>query len=406
MKYLVLLTTSYPFGKREPFIESEIRYIRGFDKIIIFSSRAEDEVREIKSVSAIDYYRINAFKDNYSKRIPKLFFSKLFYKELYNLIVTKRLCVYNIKWLVRTTLIALNTYSRAKKIIREKYDSFLTDNVTYYSYWLSDHAMAAILLKKKFGGKKVVSRAHRTDLYEEEDIAGYIPYRQFLLKHLDYVVPISEDGANYLNKYDTGVKIHLSRLGVVDNGVNPPQCEDSTIIVSCSWCRSVKRIDKLIFALSLIRNKKITWVHIGNGELFNKLQEQAASMLPENVSAIFLGEMSNEDILNYYRTHHIDIFVNVSSSEGVPVSIMEALSFGIPVIATDVGGTSEAVVSGVNGLLIPRDFPTELLVNSIVKLIDMPTRDMGLLRKGCRTFWEQNYLAEKNYREFNEFLNF
>ena len=44
-------------------------------------------------------------------------------------------------------------------------------------------------------------------------------------------------------------------------------------------------------------------------------------------------------------------FVNVSESEGIPVSIMEAASFGIPIIATDVGGTSE-IVDNSNGFLI------------------------------------------------------
>ena len=39
------------------------------------------------------------------------------------------------------------------------------------------------------------------------------------------------------------------------------------------------------------------------------------------------------------------MFINLSSSEGIPVSIMEAQSFGIPVIATNVGGSGEIVVS-------------------------------------------------------------
>ena len=48
------------------------------------------------------------------------------------------------------------------------------------------------------------------------------------------------------------------------------------------------------------------------------------------------------------------MFINVSSTEGIPVSIMEAMSFGIPVIATAVGGTPE-IVNNENGYLLSKD---------------------------------------------------
>ena len=47
-----------------------------------------------------------------------------------------------------------------------------------------------------------------------------------------------------------------------------------------------------------------------------------------------------------------DLFVNMSLSEGIPVSIMEAISFGIPIIATNVGGNAE-IVNDETGVLIP-----------------------------------------------------
>ena len=48
-------------------------------------------------------------------------------------------------------------------------------------------------------------------------------------------------------------------------------------------------------------------------------------------------------MLDYYKNNIIDIFINLSASEGIPVSIMDAISFGIPCIATNVGGTGEIV---------------------------------------------------------------
>ena len=80
-----------------------------------------------------------------------------------------------------------------------------------------------------------------------------------------------------------------------------------------------------------------------------------------------MGAIQNVEVYKYYNEHCADLFINVSSSEGLPVSIMEAISFGIPVIATDVGGTGEIVKNGISGFLINRDFETVELAKKIMK---------------------------------------
>ena len=67
------------------------------------------------------------------------------------------------------------------------------------------------------------------------------------------------------------------------------------------------------------------------------------------------------------RSQPIDIFINVSSSEGLPVAIMEAISFDIPIIATNVGGTSE-IVTPETGILIAPDSAPELIAARIREL--------------------------------------
>ena len=68
----------------------------------------------------------------------------------------------------------------------------------------------------------------------------------------------------------------------------------------------------------------------------------------------FTGPISNNKVFELYRTTPIDLFINVSKSEGIPVSIMEALSVSIPVLATNCGGIEEIVNNEV-GYIISSD---------------------------------------------------
>ena len=94
--------------------------------------------------------------------------------------------------------------------------------------------------------------------------------------------------------------------------------------------------------LQHILDINIKWTHFGDGIMMNQIKEMSRE-LPENIKIDFRGNVKNSDLLEVYKNNQFDLFLNVSLSEGIPVSIMEALSFGIPCIATDVGGTKEMV---------------------------------------------------------------
>ena len=125
-----------------------------------------------------------------------------------------------------------------------------------------------------------------------------------------------------------------------------------------------------------------------------------AKNLPDNICVDFRGNISNGELLRNYSNEQFDLLLNVSESEGIPVSIMETMSFGIPCIATDVGGTKEIVTDKYNGILLEKNFEPEILAQWICKFIEMPSDEYMQYRNNARTSWANKYNAEKNYEMF------
>jgi glycosyltransferase involved in cell wall biosynthesis len=108
------------------------------------------------------------------------------------------------------------------------------------------------------------------------------------------------------------------------------------------------------------------------------------------------GWVDNRDLIEFYRNNPVDIFVNFSTNEGVPVSIMEANSFGIPAVATDVDGTGEVCISGHSGLLIEVDEPED--PSALAKKVMEAMCPGGEIAKSApREVWQEYYNSDRNY---------
>ena len=406
-KILVLVTTSFPYGKLEPFIESELNYYNNFDKVLCYAIHKTGEPRDITYPANFEFKHIKDYKFKRDiKYLPKLLFKKNFWSEIFTLAKSSRLSIRTIHHLVSVGLQTEHFYKHLKTEI-ENFDKNSEGNNKYYfySYWMVEHALSCIGLKRHFKNSINFTRAHGYDLYEYRNKGKYIPYRKYILDNTDLVMPISEDGFRYLQEqYGQHSNIELSRLGTVDNGISQKaDSEYDLTVVSCSWCVGVKRIDRIISSMAMIRDLKIKWIHIGDGNLYNTLKTLAKETLPANIDCEFIGQLTNKKILEFYRNNHIDLFINVSSSEGIPVSIMEAQSFGIPVIATNVGGVKEIITDSMNGYMLEKDFKDEELVSLIASYAQKHDDRKKGLRTTSRSMWETNYSAEKNYTElFNK----
>ena len=115
----------------------------------------------------------------------------------------------------------------------------------------------------------------------------------------------------------------------------------------------------------------------------------------------FIGQLKNEDVQKYYHTHHIDLFINVSESEGLPVSIMEAMSYGIPVIATNVGGTREIVNQGAE-YLIDKNFACKELLQKIQMVYDYTPEERKTLSSKVLETWESEFDAAVSAMKYSK----
>jgi len=278
-----------------------------------------------------------------------------------------------------------------------------------YSYWYDNYAYAISKLKGYYSNIKIFTKTHGYDLYFERNKNNYIPMRIPILNKMDGIFFISKQGLDYFKEKtstnNSTNKLFLSRLGIDNNYIKTYEIHKELNILTCSNVVKVKRLNLLIKSLSKINNYKINWTHIGNGEDFIKIKKLADTLLykKENIKYKFLGRLKNEAVYKYYKYRNVDLFINVSSSEGIPVSIMEACSFGIPIIATSVGGTPE-IVNNDNGFLLSSNPSIAEIKETIDRFYYLDDKEKLIKSKNSYNMWYSNYRGERNYNDFIDLI--
>jgi glycosyltransferase involved in cell wall biosynthesis len=283
--------------------------------------------------------------------------------------------------------------------VLDKFYSKEKHPIIFYSYWLNSISLASLFIKNDFV-PVLICRGHRYDLYEELYSPPYIPFQKQLIKFSIGIFTISSHGNNMLiNKYpECKDKIFLSRLGVQDGGgICKPSNDGVFRIVTCSSLISRKRVDKILRAVETL-DFSVQWVHFGDGELRKEFIE-IANNFPKNLDVRFPGNVKNHEILNHYETFPVDIFINCSESEGLPVSIMEAMSFGIPILAADVDGNCE-LVGNDNGFLFKKDISPENLRDLIVFYRNLKNSDKQEKRDNSYKKWQFYVNQKEQYSKF------
>jgi glycosyltransferase involved in cell wall biosynthesis len=333
---------------------------------------------------------------------PIIFFNPFFWKEL----MTFPSSFFQVKKIRK--IIAVSIFSSViSNYLKKKYlPELKKKNTILYSFWFYYASYGAALLKRKGFVFKLFTRAHGSDIFQNrKDTAYYIPFRRFpIWKYFEKILPVSKKGANYLegNQRIPRNKISVSYLGVsIPKVVCKPSVGNSIAVVSCSNIISLKRIQLIIKGIAYYKTNhpdvQLSWTHIGEGLLMEEISALAKLHLkPLNIEFSMLGQLSNTEVLRFYNTNSVDCFVSTSSSEGLPVTIMEALSFGIPVMATSVGGVVEAVNETV-GVVLDKNFLLKDFDKGLIRMFDFKDHNR---RKSIKLVANEKFNAGDNYSRF------
>ena len=393
MKDIILITGKYPFGNGETYIAPELEFAHNSVRIsIVPMSEDKNGCRELPD--NVRLLSLEHSKNNKVCLLLQTLFSKQLFKGVLELLSQNKISVLSMKELFKFVYASKVHYKNLLKTLRKNYDF---SKVTFYSYWMDSTSLSISYFRKY--GAKTVTRCHGGDLYDERLPWKHQFLRKYIVEHLDYVCPVSVHGKEYLDNrigvHNNVVPIHL---GIQDNGVGKYHNDELPIIVSCSSVIPLKRIDLLINALSMVKTN-YKWIHFGDGIDLEKIRKLAAEKLNNN-SYEFLGNRPNREIGEFYKNSNVRMFINVSFTEGIPVSIMEALSYGIPIIATDVGGVSEQIRSGYNGELVDENISFEDLAVTVDNMLTKDDTEYFKLRENARCSYEKNWNYNTNYSKF------
>lgn len=397
---IILFSASYPFNTGEEFLSIELSYLSDLFDVTVVPFSVEHIECNRDTQLKIDRYlidNVNIF--NLLCAAARNLFSVEFYKSLcQEHRIVGRLGIHEVKRFVSQFSKARITAKFISKTLNQT-----QQQVIFYCYWL-DFPTLAFKFIKPTANYKLISRAHGIDLFADQNIHGYIPLQLQKIRLLDRLILVSDNGMQYLlKKYGSQLehRFVVSKLGVSKIFPNTQQYNGKSLcLVSISSCVSIKRINLIIDLIAKIREYGVdlTWQHIGDGELFDEMQEYAASRLKYGFS--FHGYKPNYEVQRTLATNSFAALISCSYSEGGnPVSMQEAQAYGLPIIATNVGGVAEVFDSYDCGWLIERDF---ILDNVAAMLaVELCNSEMCLIKsENAYKSFISKYQAEVNYSAF------
>jgi glycosyltransferase involved in cell wall biosynthesis len=207
------------------------------------------------------------------------------------------------------------------------------------------------------------------EFYEKECSVQQQRFVHWLFTRTSRVVVLSESWRQWVKS-----TVPLANVEIIPNPIqiSVPQSEEkrlsSSLLFLGNLCKNKGVYDLLHAVKHLLPSyPNIHVLLCGDGEL-EAVRAQADSLKIQN-HIKFLGWISGCNKLRHLK--EASIYVQPSYKEGLPMSVLEAMAHGLPVVSTPVGGIPEAVSDGVEGFLVqPGDI--QMLADRIARLLDDP----------------------------------
>lgn len=459
---LLMLTDSFPFDRGETYIEQEIEFVAAaFDQVVIIPMRSfqgaqrtrlvPPNVRLLPAPAPRGDWRwwtvkwgLRVLTGGCSPTVPRMVghWPWRGKDELHRFLID-----------LRFAATVYEKYEATRQVISEV-DFSQFDSVVIYSYWFYQGVGVADLLRRRELGAvpvQVVARAHRYDVDEEATPRKYLASRPYLLKAVDKVYPISQFASQFLSAYCPDApgradvdsttqaptptttnsttrayvggstktssspyfhpprqrkisadKIEVRRLGVLEVPTAPRRREDPLWVASCSYMNDNKRVELIVEAIGLLqaRGIPVKWTHFGESdpERLASMQQLIETSCRQPEACELRGYVPNPEVRSFYGSNNVQVFVNCSLSEGVPVSIMEALACGIPCVATNAGGTSEIVHDQVNGYVLPTNLSAVDLADALQQVGSLSASEYAAMSQAARRTWAELICAPVQYQ--------
>jgi N-acetyl-alpha-D-glucosaminyl L-malate synthase BshA len=246
-----------------------------------------------------------------------------------------------------------------------------------HAHYAIPHASAALLARMALDGRiKVVTTLHGTDITVVGCDHSYLPMVKLAIRASDAVTVVSEYLKNETLKA-FGINRHID---VVYNFVAPPNPDEHArsckswlspegipVLAHISNFRPVKRvIDVMKIFEAVHRQHPCKLIMVGDGPDRLDAEEYARKKKIE-ADVRFTGKQL--DIASVLAC--TDVFLLPSSTESFGLAALEAMSYGVPVVASRVGGIPEVVRDGIDGYLAPPK-DTEAMAKHVAHLIANP----------------------------------
>ncbi len=200
----------------------------------------------------------------------------------------------------------------------------------------------------------------------------------FLNFYCDRIIAVSTEVQRSLLEYQ---KMHKNKMKCILNGVEISDSDDFSeknrikdefVVLNVGSMRTKnKGQEGIIKAFNVLsreyKDKKLKLILVGDGEYIVNLK---ALVVEENIQdqVYFTGSLPANCVKDIYK--RADVFVLNSDKEGCPNVLLEAMSHGLPIICTEVGGVGDIIDSGISGFLIHKNDPEDLRLKLRALLLD------------------------------------